>query len=147
MNVDGKDWQDSDLPRGLATPAQRALAAAGIRRLEELAALSEADVTQLHGMGPTAIRQLRQALDASGLRFAERSAVPAAAVTEERGRPPVLRCGTARRRLHWRHAGAGPADDPGGGNGALPAHDPGHLPRAVVSHWIGTERRAGGREP
>ena len=72
MNVDGHDRRDSDLPRGLVKPAQRALAAAGIRRLEELATLSEADVTQLHGIGPTAIRQLRQALEASGLRFAER---------------------------------------------------------------------------
>jgi predicted flap endonuclease-1-like 5' DNA nuclease len=66
--------QDSDLPVGLAAPAVRALAGAGIRRLEQLAELSEADVKRLHGIGDNAIRQLRGALDARGLSFADETA-------------------------------------------------------------------------
>jgi predicted flap endonuclease-1-like 5' DNA nuclease len=64
------DEQESDLPAGLSAPAQRALAGAGIRRLEQLTKISEAEVKRLHGIGPNAIRQLRQALDAKGLSFA-----------------------------------------------------------------------------
>lgn len=61
---------ESDLPK-LAQPAQRALAAAGIQRLEQLSKLSEAEVKQLHGIGPNALTQLRHALDAKGLAFAD----------------------------------------------------------------------------
>lgn len=63
--------QKSDLPPGLANPAQRALAGAGITSLAKLAKLSEAEVKQLHGIGPNALRQLRSALGAKGLSFAE----------------------------------------------------------------------------
>ena len=62
--------QESDLPKELAAPARRALAGAGIRRLEHLTEISEAEVKELHGIGPNAIRQLRHALDAKGLSFA-----------------------------------------------------------------------------
>jgi hypothetical protein len=65
------DQQESDLPPGLAAPAQRALAAAGIKRLEQLAKLSESEVRQLHGIGPNALNQLRLALGAKGLSFIE----------------------------------------------------------------------------
>lgn len=61
----------SDLPLKLAAPAQRALAAAGIQRLEQLTKLSEAEVKQLHGIGPNALAQLRRALGAKGLAFAD----------------------------------------------------------------------------
>jgi len=61
---------ESDLPRGLAAPAQRALAGAGIMRLDQLAAMSEAEIKQLHGIGPKALAQLRRALQARGLSFA-----------------------------------------------------------------------------
>jgi hypothetical protein len=64
-----KSQQVSDLPK-LAAPAQRALDAAGIQRLDQLTALSEADIRQLHGIGPNALEQLRQALAANGLSFA-----------------------------------------------------------------------------
>jgi hypothetical protein len=61
----------SDLPTGLAQPARLALAAAGIQRLAQLTALREAEVKQFHGIGPTAIAQLRRALAAQGLAFAD----------------------------------------------------------------------------
>lgn len=59
----------NDLPAGLASPAQRALAAAGIRNLDELSRHTEADVSRMHGIGPNALRQLRLALAARGLSF------------------------------------------------------------------------------
>jgi hypothetical protein len=62
---------ESDLPAGLAKPAQRALANAGYLQLKDLAKLSEAEVKQLHGMGPKALDLLRRALRADGLSFAE----------------------------------------------------------------------------
>ncbi len=61
---------ESDLPK-LASPAQRALAGAGIRRLEQLTKLSEEQLKQLHGIGPNALKQLHQALRAKGLSFAK----------------------------------------------------------------------------
>lgn len=62
--------QESDLPSGLAAPAQRALVAAGYLRLEQLTRVSETELKQLHGIGPNAIAKLRQALGAKGLSFA-----------------------------------------------------------------------------
>jgi hypothetical protein len=62
--------QANDLPVGLAAPARRALAAAGYSRLEQLTAVTEGDLKKLHGMGPKAIGQLRQALSARGQSFA-----------------------------------------------------------------------------
>ncbi|MFZ1754616.1 MAG: DUF3224 domain-containing protein [Caldilineaceae bacterium] len=59
-----------DLPTGLAAPAQRALAGAGMQRLDQLARISEAELKKLHGIGPKAVEQLRQALHARGLSFA-----------------------------------------------------------------------------
>lgn len=67
MKSDQHDQPESDLPIGLARPAQRALVQAGYQRLEQLTALSEADIKKLHGIGPNAIRQLRHALAARGL--------------------------------------------------------------------------------
>lgn len=60
----------TDLPKKLAQPAQRALAAAGIRHLEQLTKFSEAEIKELHGIGPNALIQLRNALQAKGLSFA-----------------------------------------------------------------------------
>ena len=62
---------ESDLPAGLAKPAQRALAGAGYVRLEQLAKLRQADIMRLHGMGPKALDQIRRALAAKGLAFAD----------------------------------------------------------------------------
>jgi uncharacterized protein YdhG (YjbR/CyaY superfamily) len=60
--------QRSDLPK-LAQPAQRALTAAGVQRLEQLTRFSEDEVKQWHGIGPNALNQLRRALAERGLEF------------------------------------------------------------------------------
>lgn len=60
--------EDSDLPK-LAAPARRTLAGAGYTRLEQLAGVREADLMELHGMGPKARDVLRAALRARGLSF------------------------------------------------------------------------------
>ena len=57
------------LPR-LGAPATRALRAAEITTLEQVAALTEAELTALHGVGPIAIDRLRDALLDRGLAFA-----------------------------------------------------------------------------
>ncbi len=62
--------QESELPK-LGAPADRALAAAGIQSLEQLTRFSEAEIKQLHGIGPNALAKLRQALAARGLSFAK----------------------------------------------------------------------------
>jgi hypothetical protein len=63
--------QESDLPAGLAAPARRAITGAGYLRLEQLNEVSEDKIKQLHGIGPNTLTQLRSALDARGLAFAE----------------------------------------------------------------------------
>lgn len=60
----------SDLPR-TSNPAQRALEAAGITRLAHLSRWTEADVAALHGVGPKAIRILKEAMKAAGQSFRE----------------------------------------------------------------------------
>jgi DNA repair protein RadC len=56
----------------LAAPAKRALAGAGYSKLEQLTKASEAELLQLHGMGPKAMKQLHEALEAKGLSFAKK---------------------------------------------------------------------------
>lgn len=63
--------QESDLPPKLSAPAQRALAGAGYWRLEQLTRVREAEIKRLHGIGPNGLKQLRDALEAKGLSFAE----------------------------------------------------------------------------
>ena len=65
------DQPASEFPARLSKPAQRALAGAGYTRLEQLAAVSEAELMKLHGMGPKAIGMLRDALAEQGLSFAD----------------------------------------------------------------------------
>jgi DNA-directed RNA polymerase alpha subunit len=60
--------ETSDLPK-VSAPAQRALAGAGITRLEQLTQMTEAELLKLHGMGPNALQKLRQALAEKGLAF------------------------------------------------------------------------------
>jgi hypothetical protein len=59
------------LPAGLSAPARRALAGAGVATVDEAAARAEAELLRLHGMGPRAIRLIRDALAARGMSFAE----------------------------------------------------------------------------
>lgn len=61
----------TDLPAKLGAPARRALAAAGYTRLEQLAGVRADELLRLHGMGPKALAQLREALAARGLAFAD----------------------------------------------------------------------------
>lgn len=56
-------------PAGLSAPAQRALAGAGYTQIEQLAGATEADILKLHGIGPSAMPLLREALAAKGLAF------------------------------------------------------------------------------
>ena len=62
--------KESIWPNGVAKPAQRALSAAGIHNLTQLTEISEAELLKLHGMGPKAIRHLREALAKQNLTFA-----------------------------------------------------------------------------
>lgn len=72
MNKAGDNHElSSDLPR-LAAPAQRALAGAGIFNLKQLSRFSEAEIKELHGMGPSALKVLRQSLADNGLSFADK---------------------------------------------------------------------------
>lgn len=61
---------ESDFPAGLSAPAHRALAGAGITRLEQLNGMTEKQIGRLHGMGPKGIRILREALAVKGWAFA-----------------------------------------------------------------------------
>ena len=51
-------------------PARRALAEVGITQLRQLTRFSEKELLKLHGVGPKAIRLLREALATQGLDFA-----------------------------------------------------------------------------
>jgi hypothetical protein len=66
----GSDETQSDFPP-IGKPAQRALAAAGYVRLDQLTTVSAAELLKLHGVGPKAIRLLRSALAARGQAFAD----------------------------------------------------------------------------
>jgi uncharacterized protein YdhG (YjbR/CyaY superfamily) len=78
---------DTGFPR-LSAPARRALSAAGYTRLKQLADVSEVDLKKLHGMGPTAIAVIREALVQRGLSLqpsvpASSRLVPTAASAED----------------------------------------------------------------
>ncbi|WP_178025330.1 RNA polymerase alpha subunit C-terminal domain-containing protein [uncultured Paenibacillus sp.] len=60
---------EADFLLRLSAPARRALEANGVTSLEKLAGLSEQEVLQFHGMGPSSIPKLREALHAKGLQF------------------------------------------------------------------------------
>lgn len=67
----------TQLPEGLGAPAGRALAAAGITSLEDVAAWREADLADLHGVGPRAVAALRAALARGGADFRRQVATDA----------------------------------------------------------------------
>ena len=60
-----------ELPPKLGAPAERALAAAGYTSLGRLTSTTEEEIAGLHGVGPSAVRRLREALVASGRSFAD----------------------------------------------------------------------------
>lgn len=51
-----------DLPKAIGGPATRALAGAGITTLAQVAELTDAELLAMHGVGPKAVRILREAL-------------------------------------------------------------------------------------
>lgn len=65
-----REAADSDIPKHIGKPATRALAQAGYRKLDQLASIRERDLLKLHGVGPKAVRILREALEEKGLSFA-----------------------------------------------------------------------------
>jgi hypothetical protein len=58
-----------NFPRGIAQPALRALAAAGLTTLGHLTLVTREELSQMHGMGPKAIETLRGALKANDQDF------------------------------------------------------------------------------
>lgn len=57
-------------PPGLGAPALRALAEAGLTTLERVASATESELLAMHGLGPKAVRMLRDALRLRGLTLA-----------------------------------------------------------------------------
>ncbi|MCZ2262138.1 hypothetical protein IRJ14_06020, partial [Isoptericola sp. QY 916] len=49
-----------DLPAAIGRPATRALAGAGVTTLADVAARTDAELLALHGVGPRAVRILRE---------------------------------------------------------------------------------------
>lgn len=58
-----------DLPRAIGRPATRALTAAGITTLDQVADLSKAELLAMHGVGPKAARILGETLATTGRTF------------------------------------------------------------------------------
>ena len=53
----------------LSQPAQRALANAGIKTMEDLAQLTEKQFAGLHGIGPGSVKVIKEAMKVQGLSF------------------------------------------------------------------------------
>jgi hypothetical protein len=62
---------DDALPRGIGRPATGAFAEAGYTRLSQFPALRAKDLLKLHGVGPKAVRILRETLAERGQTFAD----------------------------------------------------------------------------
>ncbi|RSM57481.1 DNA-binding protein [Amycolatopsis sp. WAC 01376] len=56
----------SELPPGIGKPATRAFTGAGYTRLEDFTRATEAELACLHGVGPKALRIIREALETRG---------------------------------------------------------------------------------
>ncbi len=55
------------LPKAIGKPATRALLAAGVKDLKDVASRTEKELLELHGVGPRAIRILREVLSDRGI--------------------------------------------------------------------------------
>jgi DNA-directed RNA polymerase alpha subunit len=64
-----KENSETNLPKELGKPAERAFAAAGYHHLEQFTQVSEAELLKLHGVGSKALGVLRNALSEKGLAF------------------------------------------------------------------------------
>jgi hypothetical protein len=69
MNDKQNPSPSDDFPIGLAAPARRALHSAGYTELAQLNGVSEASIKSLHGIGPNALKQLKEALVARHFAF------------------------------------------------------------------------------
>jgi uncharacterized protein YdhG (YjbR/CyaY superfamily) len=69
MMAPSKSKQETSPFPKIGSPATNALLAAGYTNLKQLTKVSEAELAQLHGMGPKALGILRDALKAQGLSF------------------------------------------------------------------------------
>jgi hypothetical protein len=65
----------TDFPHNIGNPARQALEVAGYSKLKQLTKVTEAELGKLHGMGPKALRILREMLEAKGMSFAAVSEV------------------------------------------------------------------------
>jgi hypothetical protein len=65
-----KNTSEPDFPATIGNPARNALQSAGFSKLKQLTTITEAELSKLHGMGPKALRILRETLEAKGLSFA-----------------------------------------------------------------------------
>jgi uncharacterized protein YdhG (YjbR/CyaY superfamily) len=61
----------SNFPHEIGRPATGALTHAGYSNLKQLTKVTEAELASLHGMGPKALRILRETLKRQGLSFAK----------------------------------------------------------------------------
>ncbi|MET0783265.1 MAG: hypothetical protein ABWX76_09420 [Leifsonia flava] len=62
---------ESEFPPSLGKVARRVLAVHGFTRYEQLSGVSAAELSALHGVGPKAIRILREELAERGSSFRE----------------------------------------------------------------------------
>lgn len=66
MGDDSGDDVIDGFPRAIGRPARGALLQAGFTRLEDLVGTSAAELLALHGVGPRAVRVIRDALAERG---------------------------------------------------------------------------------
>ena len=69
MNTRDSEQTETEFPHSIGNPARRALEHAGYSTLKQLTKVSEAELGQLHGMGPKALSVLRESLEARGWSF------------------------------------------------------------------------------
>ncbi|CCQ13909.1 putative uncharacterized protein [Rhodococcus sp. AW25M09] len=58
--------EEPDFPKGTGNPASRAFRAAGYVRLDDLVGVPATELQKLHGVGPKALRIVREALEQTG---------------------------------------------------------------------------------
>ena len=64
---------NKSLPLKLSKPAHRAFAHAGITTLKQLTKFSEQEISELHGVGPKSIIEIKQAFKEKGLAFSSKN--------------------------------------------------------------------------
>jgi predicted flap endonuclease-1-like 5' DNA nuclease len=61
--------EETEVPRSIGNVARRELAAHGLTRFAQLAERSERELLEIHGIGPKAVRILREELSSRGMAF------------------------------------------------------------------------------